>query len=105
LKPSAVSGERRNRSRSSRLGFKRLDETLRGFFGGSDAIGTDCNAMFGRLQIHIQQNSVVNFGLRAQNFPFVYVLFAFFGGLFAGVFLGLALLRNKANFRLSAFRL
>ena len=32
--------------------------------------------MFGRLQIHIQQNAVVDFGLGTQNLPFVQLLFA-----------------------------
>jgi hypothetical protein len=63
----------------------------------------DGNAMFGGLQIHVLQNAVVYFGLRQQNFPFVQLLLAGFGGLLAGVLLGLALLRNKANFCLALF--
>src|SRR6185312_9445587 len=86
---------------------------------GNDAFRADRNRMFGCLEVQIQQNAVVDFGLGEQNLPFVKLLLALFCGLAAGMLFRLLtravlpefrlltravlFLRVEANFRFSLF--
>jgi hypothetical protein len=83
---------------------KRPTGLLCGFFGSDDAFG-DRQAIFGTLQIQAQilQNAVVYVGFGAQNFPFMELLFAFFGFRSLALAVLFQLLRNKPNLGFTLF--